>query len=99
MISEGKNIKIEILELTDEKIRFILDNCDVSLANSLRRIMLAEIPTMAINIVEVYTNTSVLPDEYIAHRLGLIPLTSSKVDYFDYEWDCNCEAGTSCMKC
>jgi DNA-directed RNA polymerase I and III subunit RPAC1 len=44
------------------------------LANALRRILLSEIPTMAIEIVNMYQNTSIIPDEVLSHRLGLIPL-------------------------
>jgi len=79
-------------------MRFILDNCDISLANALRRIMIAEVPTIAIHMVDVYENTSVLPDEYIVHRLGLLPLSSENVDKFCYKWECDC--GTDeCLKC
>ncbi len=60
------------------KIDFILENCDASIATALRRIMLSEIPTLAIHEVQVYENTSCLPDEYIVHRLGLIPFTSER---------------------
>ena len=44
------------------------------LANSLRRIMISEAPTMAIEHVYILNNTSVIQDEVLSHRLGLIPL-------------------------
>lgn len=75
---------IEILELDKEHIKFILHNADLSIANALRRIIIAEVPTMAIEFVHMKNNTSCLNDEYIAHRLGLIPLISSNVDQFNY---------------
>lgn len=53
--------------------------------------MLAEIPTMAIDLVEVEKNNSFLADEFICHRLGLIPLNSKNVDDVLYTRDCDCE--------
>ena len=50
---------------------------DSSIANSFRRILLSEVPTMAIEKVHVYNNTSVIQDEVLAHRLGLIPLKAN----------------------
>jgi len=85
-----RNPSIEILEITNDRIRFVLSKTDISIANALRRVMIAEVPTMAIDLVELENNTSVLNDEFIAHRLGLIPLTSSKVDKFNFTRDCSC---------
>lgn len=66
--------KIEILSIAPHAISFVLSETDTSMANTLRRIMIAEVPTLAIDLVEYSENSSVLNDEYIAHRLGLIPI-------------------------
>ncbi|KAF2874961.1 DNA-directed RNA polymeras-like proteines I and III subunit RPAC1 [Massariosphaeria phaeospora] len=57
---------------------FSLVGIDTSVANAFRRIMLAEIPTLAIETVFINQNTSIVQDEVLAHRLGLIPLQGSK---------------------
>ncbi|KAL3807088.1 hypothetical protein ACHAXA_002114 [Cyclostephanos tholiformis] len=66
--------KVEVLSIAPHFISFILSETDTSIANALRRIMIAEVPTLAIDLVEYHENSSVLNDEYIAHRLGLIPI-------------------------
>lgn len=60
--------------------------------------MLAEVPTMAIDLVEIEKNTSVLPDEFLAHRLGMVPLSSKNCDQdVQYTRDCDCE--NHCAHC
>lgn len=76
--------KISINELTEEHVKFVLYDCDLSMANALRRIMLSEVPTIAIDLVEFESNTSVLADEFLAHRLGLVPLSSHRARDFKY---------------
>lgn len=60
---------------------------------------MSEIPTMAVHMVYVYENTSVLPDEFVSHRIGLLPIMSSCVDRFKYDWDCECSSGDSSNEC
>lgn len=86
--------KVSIMEKMSSKyvLRFKLWDTDVSMANSLRRIMMVEVPTLAIDMVEITENSSVLRDEFIAHRLGLIPLTSSRAMAMLYPGDCDCVA-------
>jgi DNA-directed RNA polymerase I and III subunit RPAC1 len=56
---------------------FSLIGLDAAVANAFRRILMAEIPTLAIEYVYVHNNTSVIQDEVLAQRLGLIPLKGS----------------------
>jgi len=83
-------INIEILDISTESIRFALSGCDVSLANALRRIMISEVPTLAPHLVSIIENTSVLHDEFLCQRIGLIPFVSDAVDEFKYPWECSC---------
>lgn len=80
------------------EMKFDVADTDVSIANAIRRTMIAEVPTMAIDLVTVIENTSPLHDEYIVHRLGLIPLTSDRVDEFEFAHDCE-ECDDHCPRC
>ena len=90
-------MEVVILEKDEDIFRFILRGVNVSFANALRRIMLAEVPTMAIEDVVILENTSALYDEIIAHRLGLIPLTTD-LDRYSMPEGCRC-GGTGCPNC
>ena len=88
---EGRyNPEIELVKLEDDYIEFFLLNADLSFANSLRRVIIAEVPTMAIDMVNIRANTSPLFDEFISHRLGLIPLNSLSISKYEYSRKCNC---------
>jgi DNA-directed RNA polymerase II subunit RPB3 len=93
--------KIEILEKTEDMIKFLLSDTDVSVANALRRIMIAEVPTLAIDEVEVTDNSTVLWDEFLAHRIGLVPIKCplNTLKQMNFKRDCDCESEADCNKC
>jgi DNA-directed RNA polymerase II subunit RPB3 len=98
--------KVEILDCQPHEIKFILSETDTSMANTIRRIMIAEVPTLAIDLVEYHHNSTVLNDEYIAHRLGLLPLRYQASDSIVGD-DCTkqflnhreCDCYEHCRKC
>lgn len=59
---------------SENELVFEMIGIDASFANALRRILLADVPTVAIEHVYMFNNTSIIHDEVLAHRLGLIPL-------------------------
>ena len=65
---------IQVLTNDDKKISVKIKGVSLHYANALRRICLNGIPVFAIDTVDIIENSSVLPDEGIAHTLGLIPL-------------------------
>ncbi|CAI5721924.1 unnamed protein product [Hyaloperonospora brassicae] len=69
-----RQVKVNIQSLSDDEIVFDLIGVDAAIANALRRILLAEVPTMAIEHVYIWNNSSIIQDEVLAHRLGLVPL-------------------------
>lgn len=70
------NFELEITSLSAEEIVFEMKGVDAPIANALRRILISEVPTMAIEKVFINNNTSIIPDEVLAHRLGLIPIAA-----------------------
>ncbi|PWN45635.1 RBP11-like subunits of RNA polymerase [Ceraceosorus guamensis] len=69
-----RDLKTEITRLSSERLEFDLIGVDASIANAIRRTLMAEVPTVAIEDVFVWNNTSIIQDEVLAHRFGLIPL-------------------------
>ena len=59
--------------------------------NAIRRMAICEVPTLAIDDVVILENSSVMHDEAVAHRLGLIPLRTG-LDRFVMPQDCDCKS-------
>ena len=91
-------MKIEVLEKNDTNLRIIVKDADVTLMNALRRIALAEVPSMAIDEVVMIENSSILQDEIVSHRLGLTPLKTDLQSY-NLPEDCQCQSEFGCPQC
>lgn len=89
---------IKILESSDSRIKVSIKGVDRVYANALRRFAISEVPCMAIDDVVVQQNSSVLYDEILAHRLGLIPLSTDLKGYV-LPQDCSCKTDLGCSKC
>ena len=74
-------MKIEFIENTPFAVRFKVSGISTSLANALRRVAIGSVPTFAIDTVTFYENTSAMFDEYIAHRIGLVPIITPSKGY------------------
>ncbi|MDI6718577.1 MAG: DNA-directed RNA polymerase subunit D [Methanomicrobiales archaeon] len=90
-------MEIVFVEQDERNALFVLSGASPPFANTLRRTMIGEVPTLAIEDVHIYDNTSVLFDEMIAHRLGLIPLKTDLSSYVSQS-ECACE-GAGCPAC
>lgn len=102
-------MKIEALELTDTKAKFIISDASPPAVNALRRTLISDVPKMAIGTVEFhlgpirdehgkeYESVTPLFDEIIAHRLGMIPIPTD-LGVFVFKEDCVCK-GEGCPNC
>ena len=91
-------MKVEVLSLSGDTVRFLLHGCDVALANALRRTMTTGVPCMAIDDIFIFDNSSVLPDEVLAHRIGFIPLETD-LDSYVLPERCECRSDLGCSLC
>jgi DNA-directed RNA polymerase subunit D len=94
----NKNVDVKIIEQNGNLLRFVVQDIDVAIANSLRRTMIAEVPSMAIEDVIILENPSPIRDEILAHRLGLVPLKTDLESYIQRE-KCDCNSELGCGKC
>lgn len=91
-------LKVKVLEDAEDRVSLQLDGVDRSYANAVRRFCLSEVPSMAIDDVVILENSSVLYDEMLAHRLGMVPLKTDLERYILPE-KCDCGTPLGCQKC
>ena len=89
---------IKILERDNYHIVIEFSDIPRQYVNALRRLSISQVPTFAIDDVVVLENSSVMHDEAIAHRLGLIPLRTD-LERFVMPHDCDCNSTLGCSKC
>jgi DNA-directed RNA polymerase subunit D len=79
----SEEYEVTFIDRDDRSARFLVRGVTPAFANGIRRAMLADVETLSIDNLRVIENSSVMFDEQIALRLGLVPLTTPD----DYEPD------------
>jgi len=91
-------IKAKVIEDSGNSVTVQFEGVDRSYANAVRRFCISEVPSMAIDDVVILENSSVLYDEILAHRLGMIPIKTDLERYILPE-KCDCGSPLGCNKC
>ena len=91
-------LKVKVLEDSADTVALQIDGIDRSYANAVRRFCISEVPSMAIDDVVILENSSVLYDEILAQRLGMIPIRTDLERYILPE-KCDCGSPLGCHKC
>lgn len=91
-------MKVQILGKNDIQMRLLIEETDPAFMNALRRIITSEVPSMAVDDVVIIENSSALQDEFLAHRIGLIPLRTDLATY-NLPENCKCKSEFGCNLC
>ena len=91
-------MEVELLKSKDKtKFNFILKKSSAAFANAVRRIMINEVPALAIESVEFSKNSGIQYNEMVAHRLGLLSLKTDLKSY-NLPDKCTCK-DEGCAQC
>src|SRR3989338_1116508 len=93
----GVTMDAKVFKSEKDKAVLLLHGITPAVANMIRRYTMMEVPTLAVEDVEFRKNSSILFDEMIAHRLGLVVLKSDLKTYNKRE-ECKC-CGKGCARC
>lgn len=72
---------VKKIEKTDNKLKVLIKGTNNTFVNALRRTIMNSIPTLAIENIAIYENSSILFDEFLGHRLGLVPISMDLKGY------------------
>ena len=89
--------KIVLIKDENNEMTLRIKNCRVSVMNSLRRVLLSEIPMLAFDQICIERNTGIMNEDMLAHRISMIPLCCPQIDYMNFQEDCACVSG--CKRC
>ena len=81
-----EDLEIKVISKSSDTAEIEISGIDAPVANAIRRAVIDNVPTMAIDKVVMYQNTSVINDEILCHRLGLVPVMADP-DNFSFK-DC-----------
>jgi len=90
-------LKLDVLKKSEHKIVFVTEGVSIEMINAIRRIILTEVPVMAIDEIIILKNDSPLYDEILSHRMGLIPLKTD-LETYKLPHECDC-LGYGCPLC
>ncbi len=97
VVSKEEKMDFKILNKTNNETVFVLSGINYVIANTLRRLIISEVCTLAVEEIHVAKNSSALYDEMLAHRIGLIPLKTDLKSYTKKQ-ECKCK-GKGCVHC
>jgi DNA-directed RNA polymerase subunit D len=80
-VGDAFDFEVEFVRRDPRKVQFLARGLTPAFANGIRRAIVADVPTLSIDTVRFVENSSVMFDEMIALRLGLVPLTTDLDDF------------------
>lgn len=75
------DFEVQFIDRGERTARFVVRGVTPAFANGLRRAIIADVPTLSIDSVRIIENSSVMFDEQISLRLGLVPLTTPPAEF------------------
>ena len=87
--------KIDLLKDENFEMKLHFHSCRMSIINSLRRIILSEVPSLAFDQIWFCKNTGVMNEDMLAHRISMIPLYCPNIEMLKFPEECSCEFGCS----